>query len=369
MTQGTSMTRRFQSADLEAFVARALAAVGLPPSDAEQVARLMILADLRGADGHGIFRLPQYVRRIRAGGMNVKPNIRVLQETEAIALVDGDNAMGHLVMRFAANVAIEKAKRAGIGWVGVQQSNHAGPAALYAMMPLAHDMIGIYMAVGNANHMPPWGGIELLLSTNPIAFAIPALEEPPIVLDMATSVAAYGKVKTKAQRGEPMPEGWMIDALGRSLTDPKRAEEGFLLPIGDYKGYGLALVFGLLAGTLNGAAFGRDVIDFNKDDRTPTNTGHVIAALNVGRFSPVEAFKRTVDKVIRDFRTSRRMPGAERIRLPGEQSHATWLERSAAGLPLNDTLFKDLQRLASDLGVEGLPSSGSSSQISRAPSP
>src|SRR5499426_1356261 len=152
MAPTPSTDRRFKSSDLEAFVARALAAVGLPASDAEQVARLMILADLRGSDGHGIFRLPQYVRRIRAGGMNVRPNIRVVQETDATALVDGDNGMGHLVMQFAANIAIEKAQRAGIGWVGVRQSNHAGPAALYAMMPLARDMIGIYMAVGSANH-------------------------------------------------------------------------------------------------------------------------------------------------------------------------------------------------------------------------
>jgi L-2-hydroxycarboxylate dehydrogenase (NAD+) len=355
MTQSPSTERRFEASELEAFVARALTAVGLPATDAERVARLMILADLRGADGHGIFRLPQYVRRIRAGGMNVRPNIHIVQETAATALVDGDNGMGHLVMRFAAQVAIGKAERLGIGWVGVRQSNHAGPAALYATMPLERDMIGIYLAVGSANHMPPWGGIELLLSTNPIAFAIPAFEEPPIVLDIATSVAAYGKVKTKAQRGEPMPEGWMIDAFGRPLTDPKRAEEGFLLPIGDYKGYGLALVFGLLAGTLNGAALGRDVIDFNKDDTTPTNTGQVIVALDVARFSPVEVFKRNVDEVIRQMRNSKKMHGVEHIRLPGEQSHATWLERSATGVPMNDTLFKDLQHLASDLGIEKLP--------------
>ena len=354
MTQ-TPTDRRFQSRDLEAFVARALTAVGLPTADAEQVARLMILADLRGSDGHGIFRLPQYVRRIRAGGMNLRPNIHVVQETEATALVDGDNGMGHLVMRFAAQVAMDKAERAGVSWVGVRRSNHAGPAALYAMMPLERNMIGIYIAVGSANHMPPWGGVELLLSTNPIAFAIPAFKEPPIVLDIATSVAAYGKVKTKAQRGELMPEGWMIDAFGKPLTDPRRAEEGFLLPIGGYKGYGLALVFGLLAGTLNGAAFGRDVIDFNKDDKTPTNTGQVIVALDVSRFSLVEAFKRNVDEVIREMRNSKRMPDVERIRLPGEQSHSTWLERSAAGVPMNDTLFRDLQRLASELGVARLP--------------
>jgi LDH2 family malate/lactate/ureidoglycolate dehydrogenase len=354
MAQTPSSEQRFPASDLEAFVARTLAAVGLPAPDAEQVARLIILADLRGSDGHGIFRLPQYVRRIRAGGTNVQPNIRAVQETVATALVDGDNGMGHLVMQFAAQVAIRKAERVGVSWVGVRQSNHAGPAALYAMMPLERDMIGIYIAVGSANHMPPWGGIELLLSTNPIAFAIPAFEEPAIVLDIATSVTAYGKVKTKAQRGEPMPEGWMIDALGNSLTDPRRAEEGFLLPIGGYKGYGLALVFGLLAGTLNGAAFGRDVIDFNKDDTTPTNTGQVIVALDITRFSPVEAFKRKVDEVIRDFRNSQRMPGIDRIRLPGEQSHATWLERSALGIPLNDALLNVLEQVATELGIEGL---------------
>jgi len=287
--------------------------------------------------------------------MNVQPNIRAVQETVATALVDGDNGMGHLVMGFAAQVAIKKAERTGIGWVGVRRSNHAGPAALYAMMPLARDMIGIYLAVGSANHMPPWGGVELLLSTNPIAFAIPALEEPPIVLDIATSVTAYGKVKTKALRGEPMPEGWMIDALGRPLTDPRRAEEGFLLPIGTYKGYGLALVFGLLAGTLNGAAFGRDVIDFNKDDKTPTNTGQIIVALDIARFSPLEAFKRKVDEVIRDFRNSQRMPGVDHIRLPGEQSHATWLERSRLGIPMNDALLNGLRRLAGELDIEEIP--------------
>ncbi|HEY2986333.1 MAG TPA: Ldh family oxidoreductase [Candidatus Binatia bacterium] len=354
MTQSPSTAGRFHAPELEAFVTRALTAVGLPMSDAEPVARLMILADLRGADGHGIFRLPQYVRRIKAGGMNLRPNIRAVRETEATALIDGDNGMGHLVMRFAARAAIEKAERAGVGWVGVRQGNHSGPAALYAMMPLERDMIGIYIAVGNANHLPPWGGVELLLSTNPIACAIPALEEPPLVLDMATTVAAYGKVKIKAQRGEPLPEGWMIDPHGRSLTDPKRAGEGFLLPIGGYKGYGLALIFGLLAGTLNGAAFGRNVIDFNKDDRTPTNTGQLIIALDIARFSPVESFKRGVDQIIREMRNSKKMPGVERIQVPGEQSHATWRERTALGIPLNDALLNDLERVAGELGVEKL---------------
>ena len=249
---------------LSAFVQRALAAAGLPAPDAAQVAELMVEADLRGSDTHGVIRLPLYVRRLKAGGINKQPSIRLIQDKPSAALVEGDNGMGHLVMRFAAQTAIAKAKRTGVGWVGARMSNHAGPAALYAMMPLSHGMIGIYLAVGSNNHLPPWGARENLLGTNPIAIAIPALEEPAVVLDMAPTVAAFGKVRLKAQRGEEMPVGWMIDRDGKPLTDAKRADEGFLLPIGDYKGYGLSLMIGLLAGTLNGAAFGKDVIDFVK---------------------------------------------------------------------------------------------------------
>src|SRR5205085_2126307 len=201
----------------------------------------------------------------------------------------------------------------GVAWVGVRHSNHAGPASLYARMPLEHDMIGLYFAVGNANHLPPWGGLEMLLSTNPLAAAIPAGDEPPIVLDMATTVAAYGKVKAKAARGETMPEGWMVDREGKPLTDPKRAADGVLLPIGGYKGYGLALVVGLLAGTLNGAAMGRDVVDFNADAQSATNTGQAVVAIDPCAFGDVGAFKAAVDKVIRDLRGSERMPGVERI--------------------------------------------------------
>ena len=165
-------------------------------------------------------------------------------------------------------------------------SNHAGPAALYVTMPLTHDMIGLYFAVGSSNHLPPWGGSESLLGTNPMAVAVPAQDEPPIVLDMAPTVAAYGKVRLKAQRGEQMPVGWMIDREGKPLTDPKRADEGHLLPIGDYKGSGLSLIIGLLAGALNRAALGRDVIDFVKETGKATNTGQAIAAIAIEAFMP-----------------------------------------------------------------------------------
>jgi LDH2 family malate/lactate/ureidoglycolate dehydrogenase len=339
---------------LRDFIARAFGKAGMPHADALTVASLMAEADLQGSDGHGVIRLPQYLRRIRAGGINLHPRIRIERERAGMALVDGDNAMGHLVMKRAAEVAVEKARTAGVAWVGAHRSNHAGPASLYARMPLAADMIGLYFAVGNANHLPPWGGLDMLLSTNPIAAAIPARDEAPVVLDMATTVAAYGKVKAKAAKGEAMPEGWMIDRAGRPLTDPKRAEEGFLLPIGGYKGYGLALVVGLLAGTLNGAAMGRDVIDFNRDDSTPTNTGQAMVAIDPAAFGEIAEFKSQVDRLVRDLRASERLPGVERIRMPGEQSHAKRLAQARDGIAIAPALRQTLARLAAEIGIEPL---------------
>jgi L-2-hydroxycarboxylate dehydrogenase (NAD+) len=336
------------------FVARAFIAADVPAADAKTLAGLMVEADLRGSDTHGVIRLPLYVRRLRAGGVNAKPDIRVVSDRPSAALLDGDNAMGHLVMKRAAELAIEKAKTTGIGWVGARMSNHAGPAALYVTMPLAHDMIGLYFAVGSSNHLPPWGGSESLLGTNPMAIAVPALDEPPIVLDMAPTVAAYGKVRLKAQRGEQMPVGWMIDREGKPLTDPKRADEGHLLPIGDYKGYGLSLIIGLLAGALNRAALGRDVVDFVKETGKPTNTGQAIAAIDIATFMPPAEFKRSVDRVIRDIRNSRRLPGVERIWLPGEQSHAKIAERRAHGVPMPKALRDSLDSVARDLSIAPL---------------
>jgi L-2-hydroxycarboxylate dehydrogenase (NAD+) len=343
---------------LKSFIHQALTKLGLPDQDARTVAALMAEADLQGSDGHGVSRLPQYARRIKAGGFNVRPDIRVVREHASTALLNGDNGMGHLVMTRAATIAIEKARATGIGWVNSQFSNHAGPASLYATMPLAHDMIGLYFAVGNANHLPPWGGLDMLLSTNPIAAAIPAGGEQPIVLDMATTVAAYGKVKTKALRGETMPEGWMIDREGKPLTDPKRAEEGMLLPLGGmeagYKGYGLAMIIGLLAGTLGGAAMGRDVIDFNHDDDSVTNTGQAIAAINIAAFGDVATFKAAVDTLVRDFRGSARMPGVARIFVPGERSHATREARRRDGIPIAPALLRGLDQVADELGMAKL---------------
>jgi LDH2 family malate/lactate/ureidoglycolate dehydrogenase len=314
----------------------------------------MVDADMQGSDGHGVIRLAPYAKRILAGGINLNPDIKVIQERTAMALVDGDNGMGHLVMKKATELAIHKARTAGIAWVGSRLSNHAGPASLYARMALQHDMIGLYFAVGNANHLPPWGGLDMLLSTNPIAAAIPTLNEAPVVLDMATTVAAYGKVKAKAQRGEMMPEGWMIDRQGKPLLDPTKSEEGFLLPIGGYKGYGLSLIVGILAGTLNGAAMGSQVIDFNKDFSTTTNTGQAIAIMDPSAFGDITEFKQNIDILVRELRSSERMPGVDRIWLPGEQSHEKRLSNEAQGILLAPSLMKQLNDLAAQLNIKPL---------------
>jgi len=348
------MTRITATALVE-FATEILARVGLSPDDARVAGATIVESDLSGADGHGIFRLPQYVRRIRAGGINAAANIHIAAEAPASAVIDGDNGLGHLVLFRATELAIEKAQACGSAWIGIRGGNHAGAASVWAARMLPHDMIGLYLAVGSANHMAPLGGIERLLSTNPIAIAVPTQDEPPVVLDMATTVAAYGKVKMAAQRGETMPEGWMIDLEGKPLTDPKRAEEGLLVPAGGYKGYALAFLFGLLAGTLNDAAFGADVVDFNKDDITKTNTGQAVLAISLARFGDATAFKRRVDAIVRQMRNSARMPGIEAIHIPGEGRHAARQERQKSGIPIPAPLLAVLDKLAADLGVAALP--------------
>jgi L-2-hydroxycarboxylate dehydrogenase (NAD+) len=353
-TRERDADRRFAPPAVTAFIADALGAVGLPAADADKVAELMTEADLTGADAHGIFRLPQYVRRIRAGGFNTRPNITVAKTAAATALVDGDNGMGHLVVSRAADTAIALAREAGIGWVGVRRSNHAGTAGLYAAMPVEHGMIGLYSAVANANHMAVWGGSELLLGTNPLGIAVPS-GNGPVVLDMATTIVSYGTVKKYALAGRDMPEGWLIDReTGGPLTDPRRGAQGLLLPIGGYKGSGLAILLGLLAGVLNGAAFGREVVDFNADDASATNTGHFMVALDIARFMPLATFTAETDRHLRDLRESQRMPGVADIRLPGDRRRECRAERLRYGVPLPTALLVQLDTLARDLGVTPL---------------
>ena len=340
--------------DAEQFIAKALVANEVPSVDALIVAQLMVKSDLVGADGHGLFRLPAYLKRIRAGGVNLKPNIRIEREKGATALINGDNALGHLVMNKAVEVAIEKVKEHSVCWVGSHYGNHSGAASVYVRKLAEQGFIGIYMAVGNANHMAPWGGIDLLLSTNPIAIAVPAGEHPMVLLDIATTVAAYGKVKLAAQKGESMPSDWMIDRQGQPITDPKRSSEGSLLPIGGYKGYGLAVMIGLLAGALNNAAVGKGTIDFNAHHDLITNTGQTIIAVDPGAFGDKQEFINRVIALVEDLKSSSTLPGVKEIRVPGEGAAKMMAQRMQQGIPITPELLESLNICAKECGIDAL---------------
>ena len=347
--------RRFPAAALLAFTHDALVAGGVPDADAAKAAKAMIEADLTGFDAHGIFRLYFYVDNLLAGRVNPKPAIKVVRRSAGTALVDGDNAIGHLVMSYAADLAVELARQSGIGWVGARQSNHAGAAGIYAETIAAHGMVGIYAAVSTANHMAVWGAAEALLGTNPIAIAIPAGKEAPVVLDVATSVASFGTIRQYAISGTTMPEGWVVNSTtGKPVTDPKQVSEGVLLPIGGHKGSGLALVIGLLAGVLNGAAFGRAVIDFTGPGSGPSNTGQFVVALDVARFIAPEAFAAEMDRHLGALRSSPRLPGFDAIRLPGEDRRRRRHDRSSNGVELAASLIKQLDEMAASLKLKPL---------------
>ncbi len=215
-------------------------------------------------------------------------------------------------------------------------------------------MIGVYAAVANANHMATWGGADLLLGTNPLAIGVPS-GGAPLVFDMATSIVAYGTVKKYALRGLTMPEGWFVKPeTGEAITDPNKSGDGILLPTGEYKGSGLALMIGLLAGVLNGAAFGRDVVDFNADDGSETNTGHFLVVVDIARFLPLAAFTAEVDRHVRDLRASQRLPGVDAIRLPGDRRAECRDERLRDGVPVAAPLLAQLDKLAADLKIKPL---------------
>lgn len=340
------------SADrLTAFVAAALGSQGVPDADAAKVAQTMVDADIFGYGTHGVFRLRQYMARLKDGGCNPAANIDIAHETVATALIDGDNGLGHLAMSAARDLAIEKARTAGIGWVGVRRGNHAGPLALYVRPQAEAGLIGMAAAVGSANHVPPYGGSDLLLGTNPIAISAPSADADPFVMDMATTVAAMGKIKTLIQRGEPMPEGWMVGRDGAPLTDPNKKSEGFLLPIGGAKGFGLSVAIGLMAGVLNGAAFGSDVVDFTNDTRSETNTGQFVMALDPLAFG-ITDFGDRAKHVFDEMRASDPLPGHDPVRLPGEGKSAASNARRTGGLTLNPALRRDLQALAADYGLD-----------------
>jgi len=340
---------RFPFERLVGFARDVLIAVDALPEHAEVTARRLLEADLRGRSGHGLIRIPQYVMRIEAGGIDLRPEISFVRETPVSALVDGDNGLGQVVMTLAAETAMAKATESGMAWVGTVHSNHAGAAGVYTTMAARQGLIALYLAVASANVMPPWGGQERLLGTNPISIAIPAGEGGPYVLDIATTVTSHGTIKVLAQAGEQMPEGWVVDIEGNPILDPNRADEGYLVPIGGYKGSGLNIGLGLLAGVLNGAAFGEDVIDHRKVPGQAANTGQAMFVMRPDLFSDLDQFRAGMDHHL-DVLRAAGPPGS--VRLPGDVAAELEAERSAKGIPVGEVLLGQLRDLGGRLGLE-----------------
>lgn len=340
---------RWSSDVLIGFATDALIAVDVPVAAAATTAARLVEAEARGRTGHGLIRLPSYVRRIRAGGLDPRAAVTRLHETPVSALVDGGNGLGQVVMTEATEIAIAKAGEYGLAWVGTVHSNHAGAAGLYVEMAAARGLIGVYLAVANANGMPPWGGVAPLLGTNPIAIGVPT-ERHPFVLDIASTAASHGTIAVAAREGGPLPEGWLVDAAGRPITDPARVAEGLLVPIGGHKGSGLTIAIGLLAGVLNGAAFGADVIDHRADLGTPTNTGQALLVLRPDLFRPREAVIAELTRHLDALRASGTADGRP-VRLPGDEAARRLAESERLGVELADQVAADLDAMARDLGL------------------
>jgi LDH2 family malate/lactate/ureidoglycolate dehydrogenase len=265
--------------------------------------------------------------------------------------VDGDNGLGHLVGIRAMNIAIDKAREGDCVFVAVRNSNHFGTAAYYGEMAARHDMIGLVFTIGAINHMTPWGGAEALLGNNPFAVSFPTREGFPVVLDMACSVAARGKIIVAAKEGTPIPGDWATGPDGQPTTDAVEALKGFVLPIGGPKGYALTLTIGLLSTLLSGAAFGRDVGELYEKTTTPQDCGHLFGVLPVWAFDDREAYFARIAKAIGDIRGAKRAPGVERIHLPGEREHLSRIERRERGIPLGPALVAELVELGRGHGV------------------
>ena len=338
---------------LNRFTTDVLCACGMPAADAAITAACIIEGDLTGADAHGIFRLPQYVDAFDKKHINPQATLKIIEQGPATALIDGDNGMGHLAVERATRLAIELAQNAGLAWVGVRHSNHAGAGGVYAAMATDAGMVGIYGAVSGFNQMAPWGGAEPLLGTNPLAIGIPAGQQPAVIIDTATSVASAGMIKAAALRGEKIPAGWMIDpASGDAVTDPAAMMQSLLTPIGAHKGSGLALAIGLLAGTLNGASFGRDIP--RSGSGFGVNSGQFIIVLDVARFTPREQFEAEIDRHSTDLAHSQALPGAAPVRVPGHTRAQKKQTRLANGIDISPALAQQLNALAQRFTLQPL---------------
>ena len=341
---------RVPATTVEEFDTEAFCKVGMLPGEASLVAESLVHADLTGVFTHGSNFLPLYTNWIQVGSIDPNGIPEVVADNGATAIISARNAMGQVAGAQAMDLAIAKAKQFGIGAVGVRESNHFGAAAFYTLRALEHDAIG-FCSTNGIQVMAPWGGVTPSLSNTPIAYAIPAHEERPLMLDMAVSVVAAGKVALAKRKGESIPADWAFTDTGEPTTDPNLAT--LMAPVGGPKGYGLAVVLDALCGVLTGALFGQDVRRGGIPN-TPQAMGQLFMALDVGHMMDVDEFKQRMDTQIRQMRNSEKAAGVERVYLPGEIE----LERKENflrdGIAFAAEIVEDLDAMAETLGIPSL---------------
>ncbi len=347
---GTEKERRVSADVLQATVSAIFQRCGMPFQNASLLAETLVFADLRGVHSHGVLRVPEYVCKLREGGVDPTGKPRVMRDGGAVLVIDGGNSMGQIGGTFAMRQAVERAKITGIAAAAVRGSNHCGAMAYYAMMALPEDMIGI--ATTNAlPTMAPWGGVDKILGINPLAVAVPAGEEFPVVLDVAFSGSSHGKIRVYHQKGLPIPEDWAFDANGRPTTKTTEALNGLLQPIGGYKGTGLAFVMGILSTLLSGASYGTELGNMVEGPKAGQD-GHFFMALKVGAFEEPRRFKQRMDRIIRQIRNSRPTPGIDQIYAPGHLEAETERRYRHEGIPLNLATLQGIIQAAAPLGVD-----------------
>jgi LDH2 family malate/lactate/ureidoglycolate dehydrogenase len=335
---------------LSRFVGLAFEKLGVPQDDAEIAANVLVAADLRGVDTHGVIRFNPhswYVKWLRDGEMKARPDIRVVVENASSALLEGDAGMGMVIGHRAMELAIRKAKDSGVALVGVRNSRHFGMSAYYAMQALPHDMIGLAMTNASRQVVPTFGR-EAKFGTNPISLAAPAHHELPFVLDMATTTAAAGKLEVAARRGEAIPLGWALDEKAEPTADPRAAQKARrLLPLGgtrdsgSHKGYGLAILVEILCGVLTG-----NITALNSDQLP---RGHFFGAIHIDSFRPAAQFKDDMDRLIRELKSTPPAEGQTKVYVAGEIEFETQQERLANGIPLHESIMKGLRELGQQL--------------------
>jgi LDH2 family malate/lactate/ureidoglycolate dehydrogenase len=335
------------------FVTAVLQSHGIPTEHARLTADALVAADLYGIDSHGVARLGFYVHKITHDLVNRRPEPQVVSDLGATCLVDGDNGLGPVAAQLATDWCIERARDTGLACATVRRSNHYGIAGFYALQAVHHGMVG--MSMTNATSLvAPTFGARSMLGTNPIAFAAPAGEERPFLFDAATSAVSFGKIQLALAEEAPIPEGWSIDAGGRSTTDSVEALQGSLLPLGSdrtrgsHKGYGLAVMVDILCGLLSAAAYGPHCLSLTSEFDQVADVGHFYLALRVDAFRPLEEFTATMDTMIRDLRATPPVPGEDRVIVAGEPEFDEEERRRADGIPLTPEVYTMLEIMAAE---------------------